>query len=46
MSNEPWVPKPNPFLATGLVSKSPNVAPNGRMSTNATQNSGPCNRTW
>src|SRR5471030_2591129 len=38
-SDEPTVPKSRPPFSWGLVRKSPNVAPNGRVSTNATQNS-------
>lgn len=32
------VPNSNPPLASGLVKKSPNVAPNGRVKINAIQN--------
>jgi len=37
-ADEPMVPKSNPPFSWGLVRKSPKVAPNGRVSTNATQN--------
>ncbi|MNN94685.1 hypothetical protein D3C81_2133540 [compost metagenome] len=37
-SDEPTVPKSRPPFSWGLVRKSPSVAPNGRVSTNATQN--------
>ena len=36
------VPKFNPPFAIGFVSKSPNVAPNGLVSTNASQNNAMC----
>src|SRR5471030_1422405 len=37
-ADEPMVPKSSPPFSWGLVRKSPRVAPNGRVSTNATQN--------
>ena len=37
-SDEPTVPKPRPPFSSGLVSRSPKVAPNGRVSTKAIQN--------
>lgn len=38
-ADEPIVPNPSPPFSGGLVSKSPNVAPKGRVSTNAAQKS-------
>ena len=37
-SDEPIVPKSSPPFSSGFVSRSPNVAPKGRVSTNAIQN--------
>lgn len=37
--DEPIVPKLRPPFSIGLVSKSPKVAPNGRVKTKANQNS-------
>ena len=38
ISDEPIVPKLSPPLSSGFVSKSPKVAPNGLVKTNANQN--------
>lgn len=38
ISDDPIVPKFNPPFSKGLVRKSPNVAPNGRVNTKAIQN--------
>ncbi len=38
ISDEFKVPRCNPPLSKGFVSKSPNVAPNGRVKINAIQN--------
>lgn len=38
ISEAPIVPKLKPPLSDDFVSKSPNVAPNGRVNTNAIQN--------
>ncbi len=38
IADEPIVPKFNPPFSIGLVRKSPKVAPNGRVNTNANQN--------
>ena len=37
--DEPIVPKFKPPFSRGFVSKTPKVAPNGRVNTNAAQNS-------
>lgn len=39
VADEPTVPRFKPPFARGLLKKSPTVAPNGRVSTNAIQNS-------
>ena len=38
IAEEPTVPKFKPPFASGFVSKSPKVAPNGRVKTKANQN--------
>ena len=38
IADEPTVPKFNPPFSNGFVSKSPKVAPNGLVNTNANQN--------
>ena len=38
IADEPIVPKFRPPFSKGFVSKSPKVAPNGRVKTNANQN--------
>lgn len=38
IADEPIVPKSKPPFESGLVNKSPKVAPKGRVKTNATQN--------
>ena len=38
MKEEPIVPNPRPPIAFGFVRRSPIVAPNGRVRTNAIQN--------
>ena len=38
IADEPIVPKFSPPFSIGFVSKSPKVAPNGRVKTNANQN--------
>jgi hypothetical protein len=42
IADEPIVPKLSPPLTIGLVSKSPKVAPNGRVKTKANQNKMMC----
>jgi hypothetical protein len=42
IADEPIVPKLSPPFASGFVNKSPKVAPNGRVKTNANQNKTMC----